>query len=84
MATGRPGLMARRQKVSAPALSTAALTWSSSPVETPPGGDEEIVTGGGVRQRPRDGAAVVGQDAEIRHRAGEPARSACSMKRFAS
>ena len=36
MATGRPGLMAMRQNVSAPAPSTAALTWSSSPVETPP------------------------------------------------
>ena len=36
MATGRPGLMASRQNTSRPIASTAALTWSSSPVETPP------------------------------------------------
>src|ERR1700712_367114 len=36
IATGRPGLIAMRHSTSVPALSTLALTWSSSPVETPP------------------------------------------------
>src|SRR5215469_7538467 len=36
IATGRPGLIASRQKCSRPSASTAALTWSSSPLETPP------------------------------------------------
>src|SRR2546421_497659 len=36
IATGRPGLMATRQNTSLPTASTAARTWSASPVETPP------------------------------------------------
>src|SRR4051812_32725135 len=35
-ATGRPGLIANRQKSMRPSFSIADLTWSSSPVETPP------------------------------------------------
>ena len=35
-ASGRPGLTARRQKWMRPRASTAARTWSSSPIETPP------------------------------------------------
>ena len=74
IATGRPGLIAIRHSTSLPTLSTLALTWSSSPVETPPVVRIRSWRAGHLLQRARERGALVAQDAEIADLAAEPAQ----------
>ena len=72
IATGRPGLIAIRHSTSVPTLSTPALTWSSSPVETPPVVRIRSWAPATCLQALRQRGAVVADDAEIADLAAKP------------
>ena len=74
MATGRPGLIAIRHNTSRPTLSTPALTWSSSPVETPPVVRIRSWLPATFLQRVCQRRGLVAQNAEIGDLAAQPAQ----------